>query len=86
MTVFRVSLVEVYRRFRGAYWHHLGPETSVYFYQTTQRNSLEDSHLNIRRRENLKSHFLLFIRFPSFLSTNETWGCAHLLLHPTTES
>jgi hypothetical protein len=31
-------------------------ETSVNFYQTTQRNNPEDSHLHTRRRENLKSH------------------------------
>jgi hypothetical protein len=29
-------------------------ETSVNFYQTTQRNNPEISHLHIRRRENLK--------------------------------
>jgi hypothetical protein len=31
-------------------------ETSVNFYQTTPRNNPEDSHLHIRRRENLKYH------------------------------
>jgi hypothetical protein len=31
-------------------------ETSVNFYQTTQRNNPEDSHLHTRLRENLKSH------------------------------
>jgi hypothetical protein len=31
-------------------------ETSVNFYQTTQRNIPEDSHPHTRRRENLKSH------------------------------
>jgi hypothetical protein len=31
-------------------------ETSVNFFQTTRRNIPEDSHLHIRRRENLKSH------------------------------
>jgi hypothetical protein len=50
------SLVEVYRRFRGAYcFHHQGDDngvantskTSVNFYQTTRRNILEDSHLYI---------------------------------------
>jgi hypothetical protein len=29
-------------------------ETSVNFYQTTQRNIPEDSHLHTRRRESLK--------------------------------
>jgi hypothetical protein len=32
--------------------------TSANFYQTTRRNNPEDSHLHIRRRENLKSHAL----------------------------
>jgi hypothetical protein len=46
------SLVEVYRRFRGASClHHqmdASPtfESSVNFYQTTRRNSTEDSHLD----------------------------------------
>jgi hypothetical protein len=31
-------------------------ETSVNFYHTTRRNIPEDSHLHIRRIENLKSH------------------------------
>jgi hypothetical protein len=31
-------------------------ETSVFFYQTTRRNNLEDNHLHTRRHENLKSH------------------------------
>jgi hypothetical protein len=30
-------------------------ETSVNFYQTTQRNIPEDSHLHTRHRKNLKS-------------------------------
>jgi hypothetical protein len=30
-------------------------EASVNYYQTTQRNIPEDSHLHTRRRENLKS-------------------------------
>jgi hypothetical protein len=30
--------------------------TAVSFYQTTRRNTPEDSHLHSRRRENLKSH------------------------------
>jgi hypothetical protein len=33
-------------------------ETSVNFFQTTQRKNPEDSHLYTRRRENLKSHEL----------------------------
>jgi hypothetical protein len=31
-------------------------ETLVNFYQTTRRSNPEDSHLHIRRRENLNSH------------------------------
>jgi hypothetical protein len=58
-----VSLVEVYRRFRGAcFLHHHGyveeestSETSVN-YQITRRNILEGCNLHTRRRENLKSH------------------------------
>jgi hypothetical protein len=58
------SLVEIFRRFRGACClHHLGDEkaagtseTSVDFYQSTRHNIPEDSHLHTRRRENLKSH------------------------------
>jgi hypothetical protein len=34
------------------------PETSVYFYQTTQRSILEDSHIHTRSCENLKSQLL----------------------------
>jgi hypothetical protein len=54
------SLVEVYRRFRGACClHHQSnkctSETSVNFYQNTQRNS-KDNHPHTRHRENLKSH------------------------------
>jgi hypothetical protein len=52
MTVFWVvapcRLVDVYRRFRGAYWLHQQSdraETSVNFYQTTRRNNPEDSYL-----------------------------------------
>jgi hypothetical protein len=33
-------------------------ETSVTFYQTTRRNIPEDSHLDPRRRENLKPHII----------------------------
>jgi hypothetical protein len=36
-------------------------ETSVNFYQTFRRNNPEDSHLNNRCRENLKSHLVKFI-------------------------
>jgi hypothetical protein len=36
-------------------------ETMVNFYQATRRNNQEDSHLHIRRRENLKSHNIFFV-------------------------
>jgi hypothetical protein len=59
------GLTELYR-FRGAYYLHLiitlmmeaagSSEMSVYFYQTTQYNIPEDSHLHTRRYENLISH------------------------------
>jgi hypothetical protein len=62
------SLVELYRRFKGACClHHQialimeaarTSETSVNFYQTTRRYNPENSHLHTRRRENLKSYFL----------------------------
>jgi hypothetical protein len=64
------SLVDVNHRFRGTYclYHH-GDElqaastsdTLVNFYQTTRRNNPEDSHLHTRRRENLKSHFIICV-------------------------
>jgi hypothetical protein len=60
MAVFRIvapcSLVEVYRRSRGACIISAialmmaaasTSETSVNFYQTTQRNNSEDSHLYV---------------------------------------
>jgi hypothetical protein len=50
------SLVEVDRRFRGAYSLHHQDETSVNFYETTKRNIPEGCHLRTLRRENLKSH------------------------------
>jgi hypothetical protein len=63
MTVFwdvaPCSPVEVYRRFRAFALMMKAArtsETSANFYQTTSRNIPEDSHLHIRRRENLKSH------------------------------
>jgi hypothetical protein len=37
-------------------------ETSVNFYQTTRRNNPEDNHIHARRRENLKSHYLINLR------------------------
>jgi hypothetical protein len=33
-------------------------ETSINFYQTTRLDKPEDSHLQNRRRENLKSHYM----------------------------
>jgi gamma-glutamyl-gamma-aminobutyrate hydrolase PuuD len=43
-------------------------ETSVSFYEATQRNIPDDGHLNTRSRENLKSH-LINILYESKLST-----------------
>jgi hypothetical protein len=61
------SLVGVYRRFIDAFFLYHGDEeaasaseTSVNFYQTAWCSITKDSHLNIHRRENLKSH-LIFI-------------------------
>jgi hypothetical protein len=45
------SQVEIYRRFRGAYYLH----NQVGFYETTRRSIPEESPLHTRRRENLKS-------------------------------
>jgi hypothetical protein len=50
------SLVEVYQRFILMMEAAGTSETPVNFYQTTRRNNSEDSHLQTRRRENLKSH------------------------------
>jgi hypothetical protein len=45
-------------------------ETSVNFYETTQRNIPEDSHLHTRRRENLNSHLISF-----HLRNLYNWNC-----------
>jgi hypothetical protein len=45
------SLVEVYRRFRGACYLHISA-----LMMEARRNNPEDSHLHTCRRENLKSH------------------------------
>jgi hypothetical protein len=51
------SLVDINRHFRGAYClHHHGD-----IYQTTRRNSPEDSHLHTHRRENLKFQLVLVL-------------------------
>jgi hypothetical protein len=77
------SLVEIYRRFRGAFSLHYQdddlPETSVNFYDTTLRNIPGDSHLHTRRRENLKSYrkirrFLSYFRGSVALYTLEHSG------------
>jgi hypothetical protein len=51
------SLVQVYRRFRGALMMDAvsTSETLVNVYQTTRRNNPQDSHLHTHHRENLKS-------------------------------
>jgi hypothetical protein len=60
--VAQCSLVSVYRRFVRAIARMMEAagtsETSVTFYQATRRNNPEDSHLDTRRRENLKSHLI----------------------------
>jgi hypothetical protein len=43
-------------------------ETSVNFYQTTQRNNPGDSHLHTRRRENLKPYFGVIFPFVYFVA------------------
>jgi hypothetical protein len=53
------SLVEVYSRIRGEYFHHHsedGGSTHVYFCESTQRYIPESCHLQTRRHENLKYH------------------------------
>jgi hypothetical protein len=52
------SLIEVYRLIVLMMEAESTSETSVNFYQTTRRNIPEDSHLHIRRCENLKSQIL----------------------------
>jgi hypothetical protein len=64
------SLVGTDRRIRGAYYLHYRPDDGDsklllivgQYLQTTRRNIPEDSHLHIRRRENLKSHLQDFVR------------------------
>jgi hypothetical protein len=79
----RCSVVDVYRRFRGAYC--LAPsystvkatsssETSVSFYQTKRFNSSEDRHLYIWLRENLKSRYVLILVIISYVSHNNLIG------------
>jgi hypothetical protein len=43
-------------------------KTSVKFYQTTQRNIPEDSHIHALRRENLKSHVVTAELAPYFMT------------------
>jgi hypothetical protein len=47
-------------------------ETSVNFYQTTQRNNLEESNLYTRRHDNLKSH----------LEPWSSWPCSQKSVRP----
>jgi hypothetical protein len=46
-------------------------ETWVNFYQTTRRNNPEDSHLQTRRCENLKSHDDFLVSKHVFLTKSE---------------
>jgi hypothetical protein len=48
-------------------------ETSVKFYQTTQRNIPEDSHLHTRRSENLKSQLLLRLKMIMNIELIRIW-------------
>jgi hypothetical protein len=43
--------------FAASIFPHLLPETSVNFYQYTQRNNPGDSHLHNSRRQNLTFHY-----------------------------
>jgi hypothetical protein len=83
------SLVEVYRRFRGACClHYQGDEealialmmeaastceTTINFHQTAWRSNPEDSHVHTRRRENLKSHQ----EIPFCFGTEGSLSCSH---------
>jgi hypothetical protein len=94
MTVFwdvaTCSLVEVYRRFRGAYCDialmmeaESTSETSVNFYQTTRRNNPEDSHLHTHRREkNLKYHndvkSLYVLKFIKLICAQSVFEAPHI--------
>jgi hypothetical protein len=58
--VAKCSMVEVDRRFRGAYCLRHQVDESLNFYSTTRCNNPEDSHLHTRR-ENLKSHKVICV-------------------------
>jgi hypothetical protein len=47
-------------------------ETSVNFYETTQRNIPEDSHLHTRRLENLKSYQISFSSYRNMMDPYST--------------
>jgi hypothetical protein len=47
-------------------------ETSVNFYQTTERKNPEDSHLHIRRHKNIKSHYIQL-----YVPLGPNWMCFH---------
>jgi hypothetical protein len=71
------SLVEVYRRFKGACCLYIRAmstsETSVNIYQTTRCNNPEDSHLHTRRSKNLKS----------YIAPGRLWNCHVPKYHAT---
>jgi hypothetical protein len=54
-------------------------ETSVNFYQTTQRNISEDGYLHTRRREYLKSHLRSYCS--GFVTHNRQYIILDSLLH-----
>jgi hypothetical protein len=63
------SLIEVYRRFRGACCLHQGDALMMEAASAARRNNPEDSHLHSRRHENLKSHLFDF-SFPLCVNSN----------------
>jgi hypothetical protein len=72
------SLVEVYRRFRGACCRH--HKANVNFYQTARRYNPEDSHIHTRRRENLKSYCTI-VRSSVFLTNGVGLPLYHIIIY-----
>jgi hypothetical protein len=71
-------LLDIYRRFRGAYWLTVMMETKFLrnVGHTMRCNISEGSHIHTRRHENLKSH-LWTSNIPSYLCENLTFLCAY---------
>jgi hypothetical protein len=75
-------LIEIYR---GAYClsHQQTvstSETSVYFYKTTRFKIPEDCYVHTRRRENLKSHNILYVSTFLIPSMSATFPAHHFFL------